>query len=157
MGHPDSTAGLKLRLGLVGCHGQTVFHEAVAAEFLGGAVRSTWQMGEASVIAERLRVPVVSDFRPADLAAGGQGAPLVPMLDYVMFRSAKVSRVLQNLGGIANLTAIPAGAGVDGVMAFDTGPGNMVIDACMARLFGRAFDRGGAIGRRGRVLEGRGG
>ncbi len=104
------------------------------------------------MVAERLRVPVVSDFRPADLAAGGQGAPLVPMLDYVMFRSAKVSRVLLNLGGIANLTAIPAGAGLDAVMAFDTGPGNMVIDACMARLFGRGFDRGGAVGRRGRVL-----
>ena len=106
-------------------------------------------MGEASVIAERLRVPVVSDFRPADLAAGGQGAPLVPMLDYCMFRSAKVSRVLLNLGGIGNLTAIPAGAGVDGVMAFDTGPGNMVIDACMRRLYEREFDQGrggGAVG-----------
>jgi len=110
-------------------------------------------MGEASVIAERLRVPVVSDFRPADMAAGGQGAPLVPMLDYVMFRSAKVNRVLQNLGGIGNLTAIPAGAGVDGVMAFDTGPGNMVIDACIQRLYGKAFDRGGAVARRGKVIS----
>jgi anhydro-N-acetylmuramic acid kinase len=110
-------------------------------------------MGEASVIAERLRVPVVSDFRPADLAAGGQGAPLVPMLDYCMFRSAKVSRVLQNLGGIGNLTAIPAGAGVSGVMAFDTGPANMVIDACMKRLYGREFDRGGVVARQGWVLQ----
>src|SRR5579862_9247475 len=105
MGHPASSAGSGLRLGLVGCHGQTVFHEAGAVRFLGAPVRSTWQMGEASVIAERLRCPVVSDFRPADLAAGGQGAPLVPMLDFVMFRSEKVSRVLQNLGGIGNLTA----------------------------------------------------
>jgi anhydro-N-acetylmuramic acid kinase len=145
---------LGVKVGLVGCHGQTVFHEAKAVKYLGAAVRSTWQMGEASLIAERLRVPVVSDFRPADLAAGGQGAPLVPMLDYVMFRSARVSRVLQNLGGIGNLTAIPAGAGVDGVMAFDTGPGNMVIDACMQRLFGKTFDRGGAMARRGRVLKG---
>ena len=143
---------LGVKVGLVGCHGQTVHHEAAARRVLGGAVRSTWQMGEASVIAERLRCPVVSDFRPADLAAGGQGAPLVPMLDYVMFRSGRVSRVLLNLGGIANLTAIPAGGGLDAVMAFDTGPGNMVIDACMARLFGRGFDRGGAVGRRGRVL-----
>jgi anhydro-N-acetylmuramic acid kinase len=110
-------------------------------------------MGEAAVIAERLRVPVVSDLRPPDMAASGQGAPLVPMLDYCMFRSAKVSRVLQNLGGIGNLTAIPAGAGVDGVMAFDTGPANMVMDACMKRLFGREFDRGGAVARRGRVLQ----
>jgi anhydro-N-acetylmuramic acid kinase len=143
---------LGVKVGLVGCHGQTVHHEAVAKRVLGAVVRSTWQMGEASVIAERMQCTVVSDFRPADLAAGGQGAPLVPMLDYVMFRSAKVSRVLLNLGGIANLTAIPAGAGLDAVMAFDTGPGNMVIDTCMQRLFGKGFDRGGTVARRGRVL-----
>lgn len=110
-------------------------------------------MGEASVIAERLRVPVISDFRPADMAALGQGAPLVPMLDYTMFRSAKVNRVLQNIGGIGNLTAIPAGCSIDGVMAFDTGPGNMVIDACMQRLRGKAFDRGGAVARQGRIIS----
>jgi anhydro-N-acetylmuramic acid kinase len=159
MGHPVSSASISIsgsgaarRLGLVACHGQTVYHQGVAERYLGAPVRATWQMGEASVIAERLRVPVVTDFRPADLAAGGQGAPLVPMLDYVMFRSAKVSRVLQNLGGIGNLTAIPAGAGADGVMAFDTGPANMVIDCCMQQLYGRAFDKGGAMARSGRVL-----
>src|SRR3984957_2096619 len=145
-------AGVGVKVGLVGCHGQTVYHQGKAEKYLGKAVRATWQMGEASVIAERLRVPVVSDLRPADLAAGGQGAPLVPMLDYVMFRSARVSRVLQNLGGIGNLTAIPAGAGVDGVMAFDTGPANMVIDACMRRLYGREFDHDGVVARTGRVL-----
>jgi len=148
-----TAAQFGVKVGLVGCHGQTVYHQGVAAKYLGSGVRCTWQMGEASVIAERLRVPVVSDFRPADMAAGGQGAPLVPMLDYVMFRSAKVNRVLQNLGGIGNLTAIPAGAGVDGLMAFDTGPGNMVIDACMERLYGKAFDRGGAVARRGKVIS----
>ena len=95
---------------LVGCHGQTVYHQGSADKYLGSPLRCTWQMGEAAVIAERLRVPVVSDFRPGDLAAGGQGAPLVPMLDYCMFRSAKVSRVMQNLGGIANMAALPAGA-----------------------------------------------
>jgi anhydro-N-acetylmuramic acid kinase len=148
-------AGAKIgvKLGLAACHGQTVYHQSVAGRYLNSRVRATWQMGEASVIAERLRIPVVTDFRPADLAAGGQGAPLVPMLDYVMFRSAKVSRVLQNLGGIGNLTAIPAHAGVDGVMAFDTGPANMVIDQCMQQLYGRTFDRGGAVGRSGRVLR----
>jgi anhydro-N-acetylmuramic acid kinase len=150
----DRAAGkLGVKLGLAACHGQTVYHQSVAERYLGAPVRATWQMGEASVIAERLRVPVVTDFRPADLAAGGQGAPLVPMLDYVMFRSAKLSRVLQNLGGIANLTAIPAGAAVDGVMAFDTGPANMVVDRCMQQLLGRAFDRGGAVARSGRVLR----
>jgi anhydro-N-acetylmuramic acid kinase len=147
----QSTLGVKI--GLVGCHGQTVYHQGTAKEYLGKNVRTTWQMGEASVVAERLRVPVVSDLRPADMAAGGQGAPLVPMLDYCMFRSAKVSRVLQNLGGIGNLTAIPAEAGVDGLMAFDTGPGNMVIDACMLRLYEREFDKGGAVARTGRVLQ----
>jgi anhydro-N-acetylmuramic acid kinase len=146
-----------VRVGLVGCHGQTVHHETRARRTLGAAVRSagrstTWQMGEAAMVAERMRCPVVSDFRPADVAAGGEGAPLVPMLDYCLFRSAKVGRVLLNLGGIANLTAIPAGAELDAVMAFDTGPGNMVVDRCMASLFGRKFDRGGAVARRGRVL-----
>jgi anhydro-N-acetylmuramic acid kinase len=149
-----AAAKFGVKLGLVGCHGQTVYHQGVAAKFAGAPVRCTWQMGEASVIAERLRVPVVSDFRPADVAAGGQGAPLVPMLDYCLFRSAKVSRVLLNLGGIANVTAIPAGAGVDGVMAFDTGPANVVIDTCMRRLYERGFDKGGAVARSGRVLEG---
>jgi anhydro-N-acetylmuramic acid kinase len=143
-----------VRAELVGCHGQTVYHQGATQHFLGAATRATWQIGEASVIAERLRVPVVSDLRPADMAAGGQGAPLVPMLDYVMFRSAKVSRVLQNLGGIGNLTAIPAGSAVEGLIAFDTGPGNMVIDECMIRLYQRPFDRDGAVARTGRVLTG---
>jgi anhydro-N-acetylmuramic acid kinase len=146
-------ARVGVKIGLVGCHGQTVYHQGAPDRYLGKALRATWQMGEASMIGERLRVPVVSDFRTADLAAGGQGAPLVPMLDYCMFRSAKVSRVLQNLGGIGNLTAIPAGAGVDGVMAFDTGPGNMVIDACMERLYEREFDRDGVVARSGKVLR----
>jgi len=138
---------------LVGCHGQTIHHETLPTRFLGAAVRSTWQIGEAATIAERLHCPVVSDFRPADLAAGGQGAPLVPMLDWSLFRSSRVSRVLQNIGGIANLSVIPAGASVDRLIAFDTGPGNMVIDQTMQTLFGRRFDRNGAVARQGRVLD----
>ena len=149
MGHPDSRAMLEL----VGCHGQTVHHEPARRKVRGAGVRSTWQMGEAAVVAERLRCPVVSDLRPADLAAGGQGAPLVPMLDYCLFRSARVSWVLQNLGGIGNLTALPAGCAAEQVLAFDTGPGNMVIDHCTEALYGRRFDRDGAVARRGRVLE----
>jgi anhydro-N-acetylmuramic acid kinase len=144
---------LGVKVDLVGCHGQTVYHQGAAEEYLGKNVRATWQMGEAAVIAERLRVPVVSDFRPADLAQGGQGAPLVPMLDYCMFRSAEVSRVLLNLGGIGNLTAIPAEARIDEVMAFDTGPGNMVIDGCMRRLYEREFDQDGTVARSGNVLK----
>jgi anhydro-N-acetylmuramic acid kinase len=148
-----TAARIGVKVGLVGCHGQTVHHEASAVRVLGADVRSTWQMGEAAVIADRIRCPVVSDFRPADLAAGGQGAPLVPMLDFCLFRSAKVSRLLLNLGGIANVTAIPAAGSLDAVMAFDTGPGNMVIDRCMTELFGKKFDRGGSVARRGRVLR----
>jgi anhydro-N-acetylmuramic acid kinase len=142
-----------VKLDLVGCHGQTIYHQAKPSNYLGSNVRCTWQIGEPSVIAERLRVPVVSDFRPADLAAGGQAAPLVPMLDFCMFRSDKVSRVLQNLGGIANMTAIPACASINDVMAFDTGPANMVIDACMTKLFGKKFDRNGNVAERGTVLR----
>ena len=141
------------KVDLVGCHGQTVYHQGVATKYLGSPVRCTWQMGEASVIAERVKAPVVSDFRPADVAAGGQGAPLVPMLDYCMFRSTTVSRVLQNLGGIGNLTAIPAESAIDGLMAFDTGPANMVIDGCMKRLYERELDTNGAVARSGRVLQ----
>ncbi len=147
--------GLKPQL--VACHGQTIYHEGghpgAAAKHLGAPVRCTWQTGEAAVIAERIGVPVVSDFRPADMAAGGQGAPLVPMFDFCIFRDAKKSRVLLNLGGIANVTVLPAGCRAEDVLAFDTGPANMVIDQCMERLFGKGFDRNGATAARGRVRE----
>ena len=116
----------KVKLDLIGCHGQTIYHQAVPGMYVGRKFACTWQTGEAAVIAEALGVPVASNFRPADMAAGGQGAPLVPLLDYVLFAHAKRGRVLQNIGGIANLTAIPAGAAADRMMAFDTGPGNMV-------------------------------
>jgi len=145
-------ASAGLTAGLVGMHGQTVYHQATAEQYAGESVRATWQIGEAAVVAERLRVPVVSDFRPADLAGGGQGAPLVPMLDYCLFRSKTRNRVLLNLGGIANMTAVPAGAGLDEVIAFDTGPGNMVVDGLMFKLYGRLFDCGGGTAGRGNVL-----
>jgi anhydro-N-acetylmuramic acid kinase len=138
---------------LIACHGQTIYHQSAVAKYLAMPVRCTWQTGEAAVIAERMHVPVVSDFRPADMAAGGQAAPLVPMFDYCMFRDAKKSRVLLNLGGIANVTVLPAACHAEDVLAFDTGPANMVIDGCMGRLFGRGFDRNGATAAHGRVLE----
>ncbi len=148
-----SASGRGTKLELVGCHGQTISHQPATKRHLGAPVRSTWQIGEAAVIAEHLRCPVVSDFRPADLAARGQGAPLVPMLDWTMFRSPRVGRVLQNLGGIGNLTALPSNSDLREVLAFDTGPGNMVIDASMRQIYGRNFDRDGAVAKRGRVLE----
>jgi len=143
----------RVKVDLVGCHGQTLYHQGEARPFLGRKVAATWQTGEAAVIAARVGAPVVSDFRPADMAAGGKGAPLVPYLDYLMFRDSKAGRIVQNIGGIANLTAIPAGARARDVIAFDTGPGNMVIDAVTEALFGRPFDRGGKIAAAGTVIE----
>jgi anhydro-N-acetylmuramic acid kinase len=137
---------------LIGCHGQTIYHQGKAERYAGRKFSLTWQLGEPAVIAQTLGVPVASNFRPADMVAGGQGAPLVPLLDYVLFADAKRGRVLQNIGGIANLTAIPAGAGADKLIAFDTGPGNMVIDALMQKLFGKAYDASGAIAARGIVI-----
>ena len=138
---------------LVGCHGQTLYHQGEAAAYLGKKIAATWQTGEGAIIAARVGAPVVSDFRPADMAAGGKGAPLVPFLDYLVYRDARAGRVVQNLGGIANLTAIPAGASPEQVIAFDTGPGNMVIDAVMERLYGKPYDRDGRTAAKGQPLE----
>jgi anhydro-N-acetylmuramic acid kinase len=143
----------RMKADLVGCHGQTLYHQGEPQAFLGRRITATWQTGEAAIVASRLGIPVVSDFRPADMAAGGKGAPLVPFLDYLWFRHAFVGRIVQNIGGVANLTAIPAGATSGRVMAFDTGPGNMVIDAVTHQLFGRQFDRGGKIAASGTVFE----
>jgi len=143
----------RLKVELIGCHGQTLYHQGEPANFLGRKLAVTWQTGEGAVIAARTGVPVVSDFRPADMAAGGKGAPLVPFLDYLLYRDRQIGRVVQNIGGIANLTAIPAGASAKQVIAFDTGPGNMVIDAATERLFGQPYDRDGRIAASGAVLE----
>ena len=143
----------RVKVDLVGCHGQTLYHQGERQPFLGRQITATWQTGEAAIIAARVGVPVVSDFRPADLAAGGKGAPLVPYLDYLLFRDSKVGRIVQNIGGIANLTAIAAGSSAREIRAFDTGPGNMVIDAVTQALFDRPFDRGGKIAATGVVIE----
>jgi anhydro-N-acetylmuramic acid kinase len=148
-----------VKLALVGCHGQTLYHQGVAKRFLGRNLAVTWQTGEGAVIAARLGIPVVSDFRPADMAAGGKGAPLVPFLDYFLYRDQRTgsiaqNRIAQNIGGIANLTAIPAGASLRQVIALDTGPGNMVIDAVMEELYGKRYDRNGRIAATGGVLDG---
>jgi len=143
----------RTRAELVGCHGQTLFHQGERQRYLGRNIAVTWQAGEGSVIAARVGVPVVSDFRPADMAAGGKGAPLVPYLDYMLYRDPIIGRIVQNIGGIANLTAIPAGASEQQVTAFDTGPGNMVIDAIMERLYHKPFDRNGQVASSGVLLE----
>ena len=141
------------KIELVGCHGQTLYHQGEPAPYLGKKIAATWQTGEGAVLAARVGAPVVSDFRPADMAAGGKGAPLVPFLDYLVYRDARAGRIVQNLGGIANLTAIPAGGSPEDVVAFDTGPGNMVVDATMERLYRKPYDRDGRTAAKGKPLE----
>jgi len=143
----------KTKIDLIGCHGQTIYHQPRAEMYAGRKFACTWQVGEAQVIAAELGVPVASNFRPLDMLAGGQGAPLVPLLDYVLFADAKRGRVLQNIGGIANLTAIPAGEGADKVVAFDSGPGNMVMDWLALELFGKRYDKNGSLAAAGTVIH----
>ena len=143
----------RLQAELIGCHGQTLYHQGETKAFLGRKVAVTWQTGEGAILAARVGVPVVSDFRPADMAAGGKGAPLVPFLDYLLYRDRRIGRVAQNIGGIANISAIAARAIAQDVLAFDTGPGNMVIDAVVAKFFNQRYDHGGKIAAAGVVLE----
>lgn len=156
--------GLK-RLDLIGSHGQTICHlpprtlNVLRKPRRGRAAHSqvagSLQIGDASIIAAELGAPVVSQFRQADMAVGGQGAPLVPWTDYVLFNDVRRSRVVQNIGGIANLTWLPAGGTVDDVTAFDTGPGNMLIDALVAHFTqgNQSYDRSGSLARKGEVHE----
>jgi anhydro-N-acetylmuramic acid kinase len=140
---------------LIGSHGQTVFHQGKPGSFLGSArVAATMQIGEGAVIAERTGITTISDFRPADIAAGGQGAPLVPFVDYLLYRDKKRTRIALNIGGIANVTVIPAPAASTRVLAFDTGPGNMIVDA-LAAHFSRgkqSCDKNARIAMRGNLL-----
>ena len=142
------------RIALIGSHGQTIYHQGKASRFLGRRVASTLQIGEPGVIAARTGITTVADFRPADVSAGGQGAPLVPFVDYLLYRDARRGRVALNLGGIANVTVIPPAARPEEVFAFDIGPGNMIVDG-LVRHFSRgrqAYDRDARIARRGRLL-----
>jgi anhydro-N-acetylmuramic acid kinase len=141
---------------LIGSHGQTIFHQGVPAKYLGALTASTLQIGEAAVIAARTGVTTVADFRPADMAVGGQGAPLVPYADYLLYSDRKLGRASLNLGGIANVTVIPAGAAREKVFAFDTGPANMLIDALVAHFSrGRKkFDEGARMALAGRAIPG---
>ena len=139
---------------LIGSHGQTVYHQGTHGAFLGASVASTLQLGEPAVIAERTGINTIADFRPADIAAGGQGAPLVPFVDYLLYRHPRRSRAALNIGGIANVTVIPRSARPQDVFAFDTGPGNMIIDALASHFtHGRLhFDRDSRLAREGRLL-----
>lgn len=151
-----SKAGIDVReVDLVGCHGQTVYHQPEATEYVGRKVRSTLQIGDASVLCEKMDAVLVSDFRVRDMAAGGQGAPLVPYTEFLLYRSDTENIALQNIGGIGNITFIPANCGMDEMIAFDTGPGNMLIDQAMDRMTSgkETFDKGGNCAKRYRISE----
>jgi anhydro-N-acetylmuramic acid kinase len=140
-------AGVPLEtIELIGSHGQTIFHEGQPVEFCGRSIASTMQIGEAAVIAERTGIETIADFRTSDMAAGGQGAPLVPFLDHQLFRHPAHARIALNIGGIANVTVLPVNAQAQDVIAFDTGPGNMVMDAVAP-----PFDRDGERARGAQV------
>jgi anhydro-N-acetylmuramic acid kinase len=148
---------------LCGMHGQTIFHEGEPIEYLGHHIASTLQIGESAVVAERTGLRVISNFRERDIAAGGQGAPLVPLVDTLLFRDRRVNRIALNIGGIANLTVIPASILASGgrdldrdyVIAFDTGPGNMIIDGLVTHYTGgrQQFDQDGVIARQSKVHD----
>jgi anhydro-N-acetylmuramic acid kinase len=149
-------SGIDLRtVDLLGSHGQTIYHNPKGKRFGNHVVRSTLQIAEPSVIAQRAGVTTVADFRPRDMAANGQGAPLVPFADYVLFRDRQRTRAVQNIGGIANVTYLPEDCGLENIIAFDTGPGNMIIDGLVSLISRgrRKFDRAGKLAARGTVDE----
>jgi anhydro-N-acetylmuramic acid kinase len=142
------------KIALIGSHGQTIFHQGRPVPYLGRPTASTLQIGEPAIIAARTGITTVADFRPADIAQGGQGAPLVPYADYLLHRHPKLGRVSLNLGGIANITVIPANAKPSQILAFDTGPANMLIDALVAHFtHGRQrYDKDARLAQQGRSI-----
>jgi len=140
------------RISLIGSHGQTIFHQGRPIPFFGSPTASTLQIGEPSVIAARTGITTIGDFRPADMALGGQGAPLVPYVDYLLYRHPRLDRVSLNLGGIANITVLPRAAKPQQVFAFDTGPANMLIDALVSHFTRgrRRFDKNAQLAAQGR-------
>ena len=162
MGEVFASAALKLcaqcsispgKIDIIGSHGHTVAHFPASKKIAGYSSGATMQIGDPSVIAQRTSIITVGDFRAADIAAGGEGAPLVPYFDYLTLRSSKESRGLLNIGGIANLTVIPGACTPDDVYAFDTGPGNMVIDHLMQILFKKRMDKNGRTAAGGKISK----
>jgi anhydro-N-acetylmuramic acid kinase len=142
-----------IKIDLIGSHGQTIHHLPDNKNFLTYKVKSTLQIGDPSVIANLTGITTIGDFRIADCAVGGDGAPLVPYLDYILFRSKIRNRGLLNIGGIANITILPKSCSKDEVIAFDTGPGNMLIDGLMQKLFTKPYDKDGRTAKKGVVDE----
>lgn len=151
-----SKSGISLSsIDLIGSHGQTICHNPRGRRYGRRVIGSTLQIGEPSVIAQRTGITTVADFRPRDMAAGGEGAPLVPFADYMLFGHKRLTRAVQNIGGIGNVTFLPSGGGPEEVLAFDTGPGNMVIDGIMRLNTGgsKIYDRNGKTAARGAVND----
>jgi len=140
----------KIKIDLIGSHGQTIRHLPEAQDFLGRKIRASWQMGEGEVIAKKTGTVTVCDFRAGDIAAGGGGAPLTPYVNYLLFGNQKATGVL-NIGGIANISAWNKNAGWEEIIGFDCGPGNMVIDGLMTNMFKQGLDQGGKMARAGKV------
>ena len=138
------------QLDFIASHGQTIFH---IGEDNSNNIKSSLQLGEGSVIANECITTVVSNFRAADIAVGGQGAPLVPYMDYILFTDKSVNRVMNNIGGISNVTVLKKNGSIDEVIAFDTGPGNMMIDYACKKLFNLKYDDSGDIARSGDIIN----
>ncbi|HFJ9377430.1 TPA: anhydro-N-acetylmuramic acid kinase AnmK [Bacillus paranthracis] len=138
------------QLDLIGSHGQTIYHQPKPE---GNMIASTLQIGEPAVIAYDTNTTVISNFRTMDMAAGGQGAPLVPYSEVILYRDPSKNRLLQNIGGIGNVTVIPSQKSDQNVIAFDTGPGNMIIDEVCQRLFQLPYDQNGEIAEQGEVVD----
>ena len=145
----------RAQVDLIGCHGQTLWHIPQEEIYLGRSQHSTFQLGESAMLAEYFGCPTVGDFRVRDVAAGGLGAPLVPYTEFLLYRSREECVALQNIGGIGNVTVLPRDCRLEDVFAFDTGPGNMIIDAVTAAVTGgrQTYDAGGAIAARGHTNE----
>jgi len=144
-----STGRSSADIDLIGSHGQTIHHLPRTRRLFGKSVRSTFQVGDPSIIAKRTGIVTVGNFRRGDIGVGGSGAPLVPLFDYLMFRSRSRNRLVLNIGGISNVTLLPSRCRQEDVTAFDTGPGNMVIDALVRQFYGRNFDHEGMIASQG--------
>jgi anhydro-N-acetylmuramic acid kinase len=143
----------KTSVDAIGFHGQTVWHQPDSIDFVGQKTASTYQIGSAAQLAIKTGINVVSNFREADIALGGQGAPLVPIFDYSYLKSDDEDTTVLNIGGIANITYLPKGASKSDVIAFDTGPGNCLIDMIAAKSFGKSYDAGGEIAKSGKLDE----
>lgn len=141
------------QIDFIGSHGQTIHHLPNNPDYLGFNVKSTLQIGDPSVIAKRTDILTIGDFRTGDCAVGGDGAPLVPYLDFILFRSTKKNRALLNIGGISNITVLPKSCSKKDVIAFDTGPGNMLIDGLTMKLFGKKYDKDGKISGKGIIND----